>query len=94
MGKQFSIAEAKNNLPALIHDVELGPPVELTRRGVPVAVILSKRKYEELTAKQGGFWQKLTALRRQIEQEQIMITDEDFTGLRDRSSGRDVELAS
>ena len=41
MQKQFSIAEAKNRLPTIVHSVENGPPVELTRRGKPVAVLLS-----------------------------------------------------
>ena len=43
MQKQFSISEAKNRLPSIIHIhyVEEGPYVELTRRGKPVAVLLS-----------------------------------------------------
>jgi len=38
MQKQYSIAEAKNKLPAIIHDVEEGSIVQFTRRGRPVAV--------------------------------------------------------
>jgi prevent-host-death family protein len=48
MEKQFSIAEAKSKLPAIIHSVEDGPSVKLTRHGKPVAVLLSIREYEQL----------------------------------------------
>jgi antitoxin (DNA-binding transcriptional repressor) of toxin-antitoxin stability system len=40
MEKRFTISEAKNNLPAIVHSVETGPSVKLTRRGRPVAVLL------------------------------------------------------
>ena len=51
MQKQFSIAEAKNRFPTIIHNVEKGPYVELTRRGKPVAVVLSIKEYEQLSRK-------------------------------------------
>jgi prevent-host-death family protein len=54
MQKQFSIAEAKNRLPTIVHSVENGPSVELTRRGKPVAVILSIQEYERLSRKYTG----------------------------------------
>ncbi len=92
MQKQFSIAEAKNKLPSIIHWVEKGPYVELTRRGKPVAVLMSIQEYERLTRKYGGFWSKVTELRGRIEKEGIDITDEDFNGLRDLSSGRKVQF--
>jgi len=55
MRKQFSINEAKNKLPAIIHYVEKGPFVELTRRETPVAVLLSIEEYERLSRKYTGF---------------------------------------
>lgn len=48
VSKQYSITAARNQLPAIVHEVENGPPVELTRRGRPVAVLLSFRDYERL----------------------------------------------
>lgn len=92
MQKQFSIAEAKNKLPSIIHDVESGPPVELTRRGVPVAVLLSKHDFDLLTEKQDGFWNVLMEFRRHVEQEGIIFSDADFSELRDSSKGRNVDL--
>jgi antitoxin Phd len=92
MQKQFSIAEAKNRLPTIIHYVEKGPSVELTRRGKPVAVLLSIQEYDRLSRKYTGFWNAITEFRRKAENEGIEISDSDFKGLRDLSSGREVEL--
>jgi antitoxin Phd len=92
MQKQFSIAEAKNRLPTIVHSVENGPSVELTRRGKPVAVILSIQEYERLSRKYTGFWSALSQYRRKVENEGIEISDRDFKGLRDLSSGREVGL--
>jgi len=92
MQKQFSIAEAKNRLPTIIHYVEKGPSVELTRRGKPVAVLLSVQEYERLSREYTGFWSAISDLRRKVEDEGIEISDRDFNGLRDRSAGREVGL--
>ena len=92
MQKQFSISEAKNKLPTIIHYVEKGPYVELTRRGRPVAVLLSIQEYERLSRKYTGLWGAISEFRRNLEDEGIEISDKDFEGLRDLSSGREVEL--
>lgn len=92
MQKQFSIAEAKNRLPPIIHYVEKGPHVELTRRGKPVAMLLSIREYERLSRKYTGFWNAISEFRRKFEDEGIEISERDFKGLRDLSVGREVEL--
>ncbi len=92
MQKQFSIAEAKNRLPTIIHYVEKGPHVELTRRGKPVAMLLSIQEYERLSRKFTGFWNAVLEFRRKFEDEGIKISEKDFKGLRDLSVGREVEL--
>ena len=92
MQKQFSIAEAKNKLPSIIHYVEKGPFVKLTRRGKPVAVLLSVQEYERLTRKHSGFWRALLAFRQSMLDKEILISDMDFDGLRDRFAGREVEF--
>ncbi|RKX92215.1 MAG: hypothetical protein DRZ90_14105 [Spirochaetes bacterium] len=48
----FSISRAKNELTQIIHAVETGPPVELTRHGKAAAVLLSVSDYDALTLKQ------------------------------------------
>ena len=88
MENQYTISQAKNRLPAIVHSVEKGPSVKLTRRGRPVAVLLSIKEYEKLSAKRESFWDALTALRKQAGN--FEISDEDFEDLRDRSLGRAV----
>jgi len=92
MEKQFSIAEAKSKLPAIIHSVEHGPSVKLTRHGKPVAVLLSIREYEQLAKKKEGLWNALMHFRDILKQDVVKITDADFENLRDRSLGREREM--
>ena len=92
MEKQYTIAEAKSNLPAIIHSVEDGPSVKLTRHGKPVAVLLSIREYEQLSKNRLGFWSALTKFRNILEKEDINITDADFTELRNTSTGRKSDI--
>ena len=94
MDRRFSIVEAKNKLPAIIHSVEEGPSVKLTRNGKPVAVLLSIDEYERLTRKKEGFWAALQKFREILEKEKIEFTEADFESLRDTSSGRESEWDS
>jgi prevent-host-death family protein len=90
--KQYTIADAKNKLPSLIHSVETGQEVKLTRHGKPVAVLLSIRDYERLSRKRRGYWEALSSFRSLLEREHVLIGSEDFESLRDKSPGREVEL--
>jgi antitoxin Phd len=92
MGHQYSIGEAKNKLPSIIHTVEKGSPVKLTRYGRPVAVLLSIKQYEGMSLGKRSFWAPLKSFRDQMEKEDIRIEEADFDGLRDPSRGRVVEL--
>ena len=91
MQKQYSIAEAKSGLPSIVHEVEDGPAVRLTRHGRPVAVLMSVQEYERLMEKREGFWKALTTFRNARENEGIEIASLDFDGLRDISKGREGE---
>jgi antitoxin Phd len=55
MTKQYSIAEARSNLPKIVDQAEAGAEVELTRRGKPVAVIISHRQTERLRSERPRF---------------------------------------
>lgn len=46
--KSVSIVQAKNRLTELLYGVEEGTPVAITRRGRPVAVLLSDPEYRQL----------------------------------------------
>jgi prevent-host-death family protein len=87
--KVISIAEAKNSLTKLIHQVEEGEPVHLTRRGSPVAVILSEAQYQQLTAQRKSVWVSIKEWRDQVNFTDIELTDEEINSWRDRSTGRD-----
>jgi prevent-host-death family protein len=87
--KRVSVAEAKNTLPALLHEAE-STPVEIVRRGKPVAVILSRAKYDQLRGKSEGVWAALARFRATHELEQLDAAAA-FSGVRDESTeGRPV----
>lgn len=84
----YSIAEAKNLLPSIVHKVENGSPITLTRRGKPIAVMLSIETYRQLSQEKMGFWKAWQSFQQSIATETVTFTDADFEGLRDRSVGR------
>lgn len=47
----ISVAEAKNKLPYFIHLTEQSGPVVISRRNKDVAVLISKKEYEDLVQK-------------------------------------------
>ena len=90
MPKQYSIAEARNRFTALVHDVERELAIELTRRGQPVAVLLSIQEYKRLSTDKSSFWQALRAFQNKVNLQELDIEPDVFVGLRDRSPGREV----
>lgn len=88
MARQYSIAEARNHLPALVHAAEKGKAVELTRRGKPVAVLISADDYARLTHGRDP-WGALEAFRRRHDLASL-DADSVFEGVRDQSRGRHV----
>ncbi|MDB5971597.1 MAG: Antitoxin [Hydrocarboniphaga sp.] len=46
--KTVSIAQAKDRLTELLYEAEDGRPVQVTRRGKAVAVLMSESEYERL----------------------------------------------
>ncbi|SER02870.1 prevent-host-death family protein [Solimonas aquatica] len=52
--KSVSIADAKNRLTELLYEAEEGQTLQLTRRGQPVAVLLSEADYLRLRAAAAG----------------------------------------
>ena len=55
MAQRYSVAEARSSLPAIIDQAAAGEAVELTRRGTPVAVVVSIRQYDGLRGRRTGF---------------------------------------
>lgn len=91
MTKQYSIAKARDNLARVVHEVERGRRVELTRRGKPVAVLVSAAEYGRLAGTPPSFLQALHEFRERMKLAELDIDPEAiWGGLRDRSPGREV----
>ena len=87
--RRYSIARARAELPSILRAVEKGSEVELSRRGTPVAVILSVADRARLSARK-SFGDAFDAF--------VAATPvgkpgrNAFSGLRSRSPGRKVKL--
>jgi len=90
MTKRYSIAEARHNLAAIVHELEDEPVVELTRRGAPVAVLVSLEEYRRLRATPPSFWAAYMAYRASHDPTLLDAVSDAFAGLRDPSPGRKV----
>ena len=55
MSKRYSIADARAKLPAIVSEAEAGNAIELTRRGTPVAVVVSLRELARLRGARSSF---------------------------------------
>ncbi len=91
-GRSYSVAKARQNLARLIRDAERGRAVEITRRGEPVAVLLSARGYLALTGERPSFIEIVGTVRERLGVDRLGIGEVEFDGLRDGSPGREVPL--
>ena len=89
--KEIPITEAKNALTRLIHQAEAGKPVRLTRRGKPVAVLLSNADFCRLEQVVQGkdLWKFVEQWRAGLPTDWEGITVEEVASWRDKSTGRD-----
>lgn len=88
--KQFSIAEARSNLPTVIKAAEAGTEIEITRRGEPVAVVISINDYRKTHGKAASFSEAYEKWRQ--EAPDVLVPDNVFENLRDKSPGREVNF--
>lgn len=85
--RSYSVADARNQLASIVHRVERGAPVEITRRGEPVAVLLSLDAYRRLTTPRADLLDALARFRAAANLDDLRL-DEALEGTRDRSPGR------
>ena len=90
MMKRYSIAEARDQFAAIVQDVERTAPIEVTRRGKPVAVLISLKEYQQLSAGKQDFWDAYLAFRDQVDLEELAIDPALFEEARDQTPGREV----
>lgn len=87
---RYSIAEARNHFAEIVHDLKHNPRVEVTRRGRPVAILISVEEFELLRAGNVGFISAYEAFRSTVDPAKAGIEPEVFEGLRDPSHGREM----
>ena len=91
MSRRYSIAQARQDLAAIIHEAETAGPIQFTRRGKSVAILLSQADYDRLTATRQDFWEAYEAFRVLPDFADVDVDPEIFT-VRDASPGRDVSF--
>lgn len=92
MDEQYSIAEARHDLAALVRKLEEKRQIHITRRGKTVAVLLSIQEYQRLTAERIGFWEAYTKFRSEVNPQALQIDVDIFNGSRSREPGRELDL--
>lgn len=88
--RRYSLAEARDHLTAIVRDVEMTAAVELTRRGRPVAVILSVDEYRRLVSPGGSFAAALDRFLATVDPTALDLGPDMFAGTRDNAPGREV----
>ncbi len=89
---KVSVAEARQHFARLIKRAEQGKAIEITRRGEPVAVLVSAAEYSAFTGERPSFVDATRLVRERLGVDALEIGDADFEGLREQSPGRDVSL--
>ncbi len=88
--KTSTIAEAKNNLSHLIHQLEVEEPIHLTRYGKPVAVMMSETQYNQLISPVKSLNSAILNWRNQLdESSDIALSDKELKSIRKESLGRE-----
>ena len=90
MPLRYSIADARASLPAIVDQAEAGSPVELTRRGRPVAAVVSLRELQRLKGDQPHFAAAYRRFLGRWRLDQIGLDKAFAPALRDRAVGRKV----
>jgi prevent-host-death family protein len=92
MPRQYSIADARSNLPDIVDQAEAGAAVELTRRGQPVAVVVSRRTFERLRETRGQFSEAYQRFLERFSLDEVGFDQREWGTTRDRTIGRRVTL--
>ena len=86
----YSVAEARNRFAEIVHDLKNVSKVEVTRRGRPVAILISIEEFEMLRAGNVSFTSAYEAFRSKVDLAKAEIEPEVFEDLRDPSQGREM----
>ena len=88
--KTSTIADAKNNLSYLIHQLEVEESIQLTRYGKPVAVMMSEAQYKKLISPKKSLNSAIVNWRSQLgETLDSGFSDDELKSIRTESAGRE-----
>lgn len=83
---EVSVAEAKTHLARLLQQVEAGETVRITRRGKPVAVLVSHDDYERTHKPPERLSDFIRRWRAEMREQGLsFLDDKELEGLRDQS---------
>src|ERR1700694_1285559 len=89
--REYSVAEARDKLPALVHEAERGRPVRITRRGKRAAVLISEAEYRRSdSGARRGLAAAIQAWRARYGG--VELTDAEVNGWRERGVSRIPDL--
>jgi len=92
MAQKYSVAEARTNLPTIIDQAEAGLTIELTRRGKPVAVVISLRQFQRLQGQRLRFGDAYRNFLEKYSLEEVGLVDGFVAAGREKGVGREVAL--
>ena len=91
MARKYSIADARSHLSDIVDQAENGLEVELTRRGHPVAVVMSRREVDRLRGTRGRLAEAYRRFLGRFSLDEIGFKG-NFAAPRDKGAGRPVSL--
>ena len=86
------MAEARSRLPTIVEEAEAGRQIELTRRGRPVAVVVSFSAFERLRGNRRQFSDAYRTFLEQYSLDEVGLEDNFSIAARDKTEGRNVIL--
>jgi prevent-host-death family protein len=92
MSHRYSIADARTSLPTIVDQAEAGLKIELTRRGKPVAVVVSLREFERLRGDRPRFGAAYKTFLKKYSPEDVALDNEFASSTRAKGVGREVSL--
>ena len=92
MARRYSIADARTSLPAIVDQAEAGQPVELTRRGKPVVVVVSLGTFQRLRGDRSRFGEAYRQFRSRFALQDVGLDDGFAESLRTEDAGRKVSV--
>lgn len=92
ISRRYSIADARNRLPRLVHEAESRGPVELTRRGAPVAILTSIEDYQAGRSSRHRLWDAVMRFRKNATPADLKAISRAMEDVRSMDHGRDIDV--